>query len=67
VTAARTGRQLVDLSMRVSEHDDDGLRVALGYLIGASARSIAVRRALVSALDAADTARQQADQVNAPW
>jgi len=61
VTAGRTGRWLVDVSMRVSELDEDGLRVALGYLIGASANSIAVRRALSGALDAAATdARQRA-------
>lgn len=57
---ARTGRRLVDFAIRVEDCDDTDLRVAMGYLIGASAHSIAVRRALAGALDAADTAARQA-------
>jgi hypothetical protein len=61
VTAAKTGRWVVDTADRIRELDEHGLGVAMGYLLGASVSSIAVRRAITGALDAADTdARQRA-------
>jgi hypothetical protein len=51
------GRALVDFAVAVERADEHGLRVAMGYLIGASAHSVAVRRALNGAIDAIATDR----------
>jgi hypothetical protein len=57
------GRRLIDISLTVDAMDEHGVRVAMGYLIGASVHSVAVRRALNGALDAAATdAKLRADQ-----
>ena len=57
-----TGRRLVDYAMTVEQMDERGLRVAMNYLIGASARAFAVRKAFESALDAAaGDAQRRAD------
>ena len=55
MTRSKTGRWFIDTSDRIRAMDDHHLRVAMGYLLGAAGSSIAVRRALTGALDAADT------------
>jgi hypothetical protein len=45
------------MAVAVDRADEDELRVALAYLIGVSAHSVAVRRAMNGALDAISTHR----------
>jgi len=63
VTRSKTGRWFLDTSDRITAMNNHQLRVAMGYLLGAAGSSIAVRRALDGALDAADTdARLRAER-----